>query len=73
MLTKAIRRFVRACHVGDAGIVGDEASLLNELVGSSVVASMTRAGHFCSTIENELNGKINIIAFAIASNLDAIG
>ena len=62
----------RTSHVGQARVEGDVASVLNELIRRRVVTTMTGAGHFSATIENELDGKIDLFPFALSSNLDAI-
>jgi acylphosphatase len=36
-------------------------------------AAMARSSHLTGTIQNVLDGKINIFALSLASNLDAIG
>ena len=62
----------RTGHVGQARVEGDVASILNELIRRRVVTTMTGAGHFSATVENELDGKIDLFPFALTSNLNAI-
>ena len=45
---------------------------MNELIRGSVVSTMTTAGDTSAAVENELNRKVNVIALAVACNLDAI-
>jgi hypothetical protein len=38
-----------------------------------VIPTIARSSHFGTAIENELNGKVDVCAFGIAGNLNAIG
>jgi hypothetical protein len=53
-------------------IIGNISSSLNEFVGTGVVSTMTRSSQIGTTIQNKLNGKINIISLSLATNFDAI-
>ena len=48
------------------------ASLLDKLIDARMVTAIARSRHFGSTVENVLNGKVNIVALSLSSNLDAI-
>ena len=62
----------RTSHVGQARVERDVTSVLNELIRRRVVTTMARAGHFSAAVEDELDGKIDLLPFALTSNLDAI-
>ena len=62
----------RTSHVGQARVERDVTSVLNELIRRRVVTTMARAGHFSAAVEDELNGKIDLLPFALTSDLDAI-
>ena len=72
MGAEALGTLGRTSHVGQTRVERDVASILNELIRRRVVTTMTGAGHFSATIENELDGKIDLFPFALTSNLDAI-
>ena len=55
-----------------AGVIRHISNLLYELVGRSVVTSVTGSRHIGSAVQNELNGQIDIIALPVAGDLDAI-
>ena len=70
--TKSILGFVTARHVGHTGVIRDISGLLDKLKGRGVVTTMTRSGSLGTTVENELNTQVNVIALALAGNLDAV-
>jgi hypothetical protein len=53
-------------------IVRNISRTLNEFIGTGMVSTMTRSSHIGSTIQNELNGKIDVVSLSLASNFDAI-
>ena len=72
MGTETLGTLGRTSHVGQARVEGDVASILNELIRRRVITTMAGAGHFSAAVEDELNGKIDLLPFALTSNLDAI-
>ena len=62
-----------ARRVLHASLVRDEASVLNELIRSGVRSSVTRASSVCPTVQDELNGEVDVNALSLAVNLDAVG
>lgn len=72
VLAEAFIGLFRTRHVGLACIIRDVASFLNELVGASVVTTVTTSSHFSSAVENELDRKIDFISSAETGNLDTI-
>jgi hypothetical protein len=70
--TKSILGFLTARHVGHASVVGNISSFLNKLKGRGVVTTMTRSGRLRTTVENKLNTQVNVIALALAGDLDAV-
>ena len=72
MGAEALGTFGRTSHVGQAGVKGDVSSVLDELIRRRVVTTVARAGNFSSAVENELDGEIDLLPFALPSNFDAI-
>jgi hypothetical protein len=67
-----IRRFFATSQVRAAGIVGNVSGFLDEFINAGVVSPVTTAGSFSATIENVLDGQVDVIAGAFASDLDPI-
>jgi hypothetical protein len=61
-----------ASEIGLTRIKRYVARLLDEFVDSRVRSTITAPSDMCPTIENVLNGKINVVALTETSNLDAI-
>lgn len=70
--TKSLTRVLRTGQIAHASIVGHESLVLNELVRRRVVSSVTRPGRLGAAVENVLDAEIDVVALAIAGNLDAI-
>ena len=72
VIAKPLRWVMTARHVWLASVVGNVSSVLNEFKGASVVTSVAWPGSFGTTIENELNRKIDVVTLCSTSNLDTI-
>lgn len=69
---KTFRRIRRACNIRLTRIVGNKAVVLDELVCTSVIATVARTCCVTATVKNVLNGEIDIHTFSITGNLNTI-
>lgn len=66
---KPFRRIVRTGNVIHARVVGNVSHLLNEIVGTGVIPTMTRSSRLRPTIEYKLDGQINVVTLTKAGDL----
>jgi len=73
MRAKALLGFRGAGQVRLAGIERRRPVVLDELVGSSVRASVARTCHIPATVQQPLDRKVDVIPLALPLDLDAVG
>jgi hypothetical protein len=73
MLAEPFPGVVRACHVRHARIVRHVPRLFDKFIDTSMVTTIAGSSHFRSTIKDELDRKINVVALSLAGNFDSIG
>jgi hypothetical protein len=73
MLAEPFLGVLRASHVWHARIVRHVPRLLDKFIDTSMVTTIAGSSHFHSTIKDELDRKINVIALSLAGNFDSIG
>jgi hypothetical protein len=71
--TESFLGVLRASHVGHASVIRHVACLLDKLVDTRVVAPVAGSSNVSTTVQNELNRKINVVALGLAGNLNTIG
>jgi hypothetical protein len=64
--------FLTASQIRLAGVERHVASFLNKLIRRSVISTMARSSRFGSAVQNKLDTEIDIIAFGIARDLNAV-
>jgi hypothetical protein len=73
LVTESFGTLGRARQIRTASVIGDVASVLDKLIGTSVISTVARSSSLGSTVQYELDGKVDIVALSLAGNLDAIG
>ena len=72
MRAEALLALLRACQVRHAGLVRDEALVLDELVRARVVAPVAGAGLVGAAVEDELDAEVDVEALAAPRDLDPV-
>ena len=72
MLAEAFLTLRTARQVRQAGIERNVPSVLDELIGTRVVATMTTSRHFRAAIQNELDREINLFTLSLTGDLDSV-
>ena len=73
VIAESLTRIGRACNVRLTSIIGDEAVVFDELISTSVIPSVAGTSSTTSTVEDVLDGKVDVHALSFTSNLDTIG
>ena len=72
MRAEALLALLRACQVRHAGLVRDEALVLDELVRARVVAPVAGTSLVGAAIEDELDAEVDVEALAAPRDLDPV-
>lgn len=72
MLTETFLTLRRTSEVGLTRIKWDVSVVLNQFIDSGVVSSVTGASLACTAVEYPLNGKVDVMTLALASNFNAV-